>query len=246
MVAEQLLLDLAHDGSFAAADFIRAPTNRDALAWIERYPAWPASALVLFGPSGAGKSHLARIFAHRTGAVALDPLDLPAPDRRPRGRPLVLDPATAIQDETALLHLYTWIAEQRSHLLLVGREPVRGWPFELDDLRSRLQALPAVELGLPDDDLLAAILVKLFDDRQVRVESGVIDTLVRRMERSYASALALVDALDRLSMREQRPITPVMARRVLATITTTPTTTDRREQDGSRDQRQESDRLRGE
>lgn len=233
MVAEQLLLDLGQDASFAAADFIRSPTNRDALAWLERYPDWPSPALVLVGPSGAGKSHLARIFAHRTGAVLLDPAALPERDRRPMGRPMILDPAPPVRDEPALLHLYTWLAEQGAHLLLTARQPVAAWGLRLADLRSRLMAAPVAGLGLPDDDLLAAILVKLFDDRQVQVEPGVIELLVRRMERSYTGALLLVDALDRLSMREQRPITPGMARRVLATTTTT---TDRREHDGSRDQ----------
>ena len=234
MVAEQLLLDLDRPASFAATDFLLAPTNRDALAWLERFPDWPGPALVLHGPSGSGKSHLARMFAVRRGGLFLDPAALPAPDRRPPDRPLILDPATPVDDETGLLHLYTWLGERGGHLLLTARTPVADWRLRLADLRSRLQAAPSVGLGFPDDDLLAALLVKLFDDRQIRVEAGVIDALVRRMERSYAAALQVVEALDLISLRRQRRITRAMARQLLATSSTS--LNERREQDGSRDQ----------
>lgn len=231
MPAEQLVLRYDPGTSFAAADFLIADSNRAAHGWLERYPDWPAPALVLHGPHGAGKSHLARMFAARTGGSLLDPQTLPAPGERPDRGPLILDPAPPVADEPALLHLYQWVAERGRHLLLTARDPVPLWGLRLKDLESRLQVTPAVELGLPDDDLLAAILVKLFSDRQVEVESGVVALLVRRMERSYAAARTLVDRLDGLSMRDKRRITPAMARHVLMT-----TTMGGEEFDGSRDQ----------
>jgi chromosomal replication initiation ATPase DnaA len=68
----------------------------------------------------------------------------------------------------------------------------------------------------PDDLLLAAVLVKHFADRQVRVAPGVIGFLVRRMERSFAAAGALAERLDRFALGAGRPITVALARRVLA------------------------------
>ena len=210
---EQLLLALGHQDAFGIHDFMPAASNREALAWLERWPAWPAPALVLHGPPGCGKSHLAWIWAARAGACRLEPAGLPAGEPAPRAG--VLDPAEPIADELALLQLYNRLAEQGGHLLLTARRPVAAWTIGLPDLASRLRAAPAAAIGPPDDDLLAAVLLKLFDDRQLEVSVGVIDYLVRHMERSFASARAVVEALDAHSLRQQRPVTVALARHVL-------------------------------
>jgi chromosomal replication initiation ATPase DnaA len=73
----------------------------------------------------------------------------------------------------------------------------------------------AVAIAPPDDALLAAILVKLFSDRQLRVESAVIDYLLARMERSFGAAARLVGRLDALGLALGRPITVALARRAV-------------------------------
>jgi len=87
---------------------------------------------------------------------------------------------------------------------------------ELADLSSRLNAAPTVGIGTPDDGLIAAVLVKLFADRQLRVSTDVIEYAVKRMERSLAAARKLVKALDALALAERREITVPLVRRVLA------------------------------
>src|SRR5215510_7556403 len=57
----QLTFDLAlPPPTYARDDFVVAAGNREALAWIDRWPDWPAPALALGGPPGCGKTHLAR------------------------------------------------------------------------------------------------------------------------------------------------------------------------------------------
>src|SRR3546814_17028482 len=62
---------------------------------------------------------------------------------------------------------------------------------------------------------MAAIIAKLFDDRQLRVAQEVIDYLLPRMERSFAAARAMVAALDEESLAGKRPVTVALARGVL-------------------------------
>ncbi len=54
------------------AEFIVAPGNAPALAFLDSFPDWPVSAAALTGPSASGKTHLARIWAQRSGAALLD------------------------------------------------------------------------------------------------------------------------------------------------------------------------------
>ena len=113
--------------------------------------------------------------------------------------------------EGPLFHLINSVAEQGGALLLTSRHPAEEWRAELPDLRSRLRMATPVTIGAPDEELLRKALVKLFADRQLVVEKAVIDYLLLRMERSLASAVALVEALDREALAAGRAITRPMA-----------------------------------
>jgi len=216
-VSTQLPLELGHRPALGRADFLLAPCNAEAVAWLDRWPQWPAPALALYGPAGSGKSHLAHVFAAQSGACMLDPTAL-ATDRIPGllgdARAALVDEAERANEEP-LLHLYNLLTERRGHLLVIAREPPARWRIALADLRSRLLAAPAVALRDPDDALIAALLVKLFADRQLAVGADVVQYLMPRLERSFAAATAAVESLDRAALAEQRPITVPLARRVL-------------------------------
>lgn len=214
----QLPLDLAHRPALGRDDFLVAPANAEAVAWLDRWPNWPAPALVLTGPAGSGKTHLAQVFAARSGAVVLE--DLAAsrlPDLLGRARAAILEEARTAPEE-ALLHLYNLLAERGGHLLLPAREPPARWGIALADLRSRLLAAPVAALQPPDDSLLAALLVKLFADRQLAVGAEVLAYLVPRLERSFDAAARVVTALDRAALAAHRPVTVPLAREVLAAL----------------------------
>ncbi len=211
----QLPLSFTHDSAFGAEDFMPAASNRDALAWLERWPAWSGPALILHGPPGAGKSHLASIWRVRSEATILDRAQLGATLELDPSQSYLVDPAEPVVDEVALLQLYNRLREENGHLLLTARRPVPQWGLKLPDLASRLTAAPSVAIGAPDDGLLAALFLKMFDDRQLQVPEPVIRYLLIHMERSFAAARQLVDELDRLSLARQRPITVPLARLAL-------------------------------
>jgi chromosomal replication initiation ATPase DnaA len=113
------------------------------------------------------------------------------------------------------MHLYNVAAEAGGQLLITAATPPARWSLSLADLRSRLVAAPAVAIGPPDDGLIAALLIKLFDDRQLRVSDGVVEFLLARMERSFEAARRLVTALDEAALANRRNITVPLARQVL-------------------------------
>ncbi len=222
----QLILDLGHRPALGRADFLVVPENEVAVGWIDRWPDWPQAGLALYGPAGSGKTHLAQVWRAASGAVGVDAADLDArepPELLRDAVACVFDAADALFDgsdgqdraERRLLHLYNLLVQRGGQLLITGRPAPARWPVALADLRSRLAALPAVGLGAPGDVLIEAVLVKLFADRQVRVDPPVIRYLLTRMERSLGAARSLVEALDRASLQARRQVSVSLARRVL-------------------------------
>ena len=214
----QLVLDLGHRPALGEADFLVAPCNQAAIQWLDRWPDWPAPALTLYGPAGCGKTHLARVYAARSRAPIIEAARL-ATDAVPAlleaAQACVVDDADQASAEP-LLHLFNLVAERQGAMLLTAREPPARWPGLLPDLRSRLAAAPAVAVAELDDALLAALLVKLFADRQLAVSQEVVLFLVRQMERSFEAARRLVADLDAAGLRDHRGITIPLARAVLS------------------------------
>ena len=217
---QQIPLDLGHRSASGMADFLVAPCNQDAVAWVDRWPEWSLPALILYGPRGAGKSHLAHVWRSRCTALLVDDGSFPdlLPDRLGDSKFAVIDPLELPFDEEALLHLYNVLAERSGHLLIVAGSAPARWDIRLRDLRSRLLACPAVGIGSPNDGLIGALMIKQFADRQLRVEPYVLTFLLARMERSFSEASRLVAALDRAALAEKRRITVPLARRVLETL----------------------------
>jgi chromosomal replication initiation ATPase DnaA len=216
-MSRQLGLDLGLRASLGREDFLIAPHNADAVAWIDAWPDWPAAALAVHGPEGCGKTHLASVFAARTKAEFIDPSSIVGAVRRVLDGSLaeaVLEDADGF-DDTALLHLLNALTEKGGHVLLTARTPPARWNVRLADLKSRLRAIPTVAIAAPDDESLAAILVKLFADRQLRVDQPVIAWLTARIERSFDGARRAVAALDAASLEKRREITVALAREVL-------------------------------
>jgi chromosomal replication initiation ATPase DnaA len=217
----QLPLSIPHEPALGRADFLVGEANADATAFIDAWPDWPASVVLLIGPAGSGKSHLARAFAERSGAPVIDAIDLGDHDPTElvgRGALAIEDADEPGLDQKALFHLLN-AARGRGASVLITTETVPStWNIVLPDLASRLRAAQPAFLGPPDDDLLRRVLVKLFADRQITVDAGVLDVLLTRMERSFAAAGRLVDALDRESLARGRKVTRAMAQEIVGAV----------------------------
>ncbi len=189
---QQIPLDLGHRNAMGREDFMIADSNREAVAWIDRWPDWPAPALILYGPPASGKTHLGDVWQTKSRQRLIDDIEnwIGNPER-----------------EEELFHLYNIAREDRKSLLITALSPPNDWPFVLPDLASRLKAAPAVGIAPPDDSLIAAMLVKLFHDRQLSLEEDVLNYILPRIERSYHAARDLVTRADSRSLAGRKGIT---------------------------------------
>jgi chromosomal replication initiation ATPase DnaA len=211
---KQLTLELPVEPRFGREDFLVSPSNERAYALIERWPDWPDTILLLEGPKGSGKSHLAAIWAAQSHGWSVDAFEV-GTDRVPHlvsnGALVIEDLHSAGGDEPALFHLLNLARERRAYVLITTAVAVGELPIRTPDLKSRLRLAPSVSLDPPDDALLRAVLVKLFVDRQLVVDTTVVDFLALRIERSLAAAAETVAALDREALSRGRRITRPMA-----------------------------------
>lgn len=215
----QMAFDLPAPAAYRREDFFASASNRAALAMVDEWQAWPQGKMLLIGPQGAGKTHLVHLWAAQSGAQIfaaqhIETADLPA---------LAQSGAVAIEDaqrltpqgEAALFHLHNLLSNA-GHLLITARTPPRDWGLGLPDLLSRMQGTALTQLAAPDETLMAAVLIKLFADRQITVPPNLIAYLTPRIERSIGAARDIVAALDARALAQRRPITRALAADYLA------------------------------
>jgi chromosomal replication initiation ATPase DnaA len=215
---KQLAFDLPLDPRYGREDFLVSPSNERAYGLIERWPDWPDPILHLTGPKGSGKSHLASIWATSTRAWTIDAFEVSGervPHLASNGALVIEDADRGERDEAALFHLLNLSRERGAYLLLTSAAPIDAWGIRTPDLLSRLRLAPTVSLEPPDEALLKAVLVKLFVDRQLVVDTSVVAFLALRIERSLARAAETVVALDREALSRGRRITRAMAAEII-------------------------------
>jgi chromosomal replication initiation ATPase DnaA len=209
-MAQQLRLRLQRPERPTRDAFIAGVSNRAALDALDGWPHWPGGCLVLVGPEGVGKTHLAQAWAAKADAAALsrEAPDLDLAD----GRPALLEDVDQGVPAEALFHLINLAARDGAGLLMTARTRPTGWPAELPDLRSRLNALFVAEIEPPDDVVLEGVLRKFFRERGIRPPEQVFPYLLQRMARSIPEAQEVVRRMDEAS---EGPISRLLARTVL-------------------------------
>jgi chromosomal replication initiation ATPase DnaA len=215
---KQLPLPFAETPSYAAADFITAPSNQAARGWLKRPEAWPQRRLVIWGEAGCGKTHLAHIWAAEQAAVVMTGARLRAVPEM--AGPLAIDDADTAPDAEILLHLLNSAAEAGLAVLMTARLPPARQVIGLADLASRLRAAQAVEIRPPEDELLAGLLAHLAADRQLHLGIPVRHYLLTRLPRTPAALREAVARLDRAALEQGARITRALAAGLLADMIT--------------------------
>lgn len=226
---KQLALDFPHRPSLGREDFLVASCNKEAVAAVENWPDWPYFALCIYGPSGCGKTHLANVFANKVANLTGYPYRIPfvrAAQLNPENihelfrenKCLVVEDLENLRNQEALFHLYNMYRDEGGNILFTANAAPARLNFSLPDLRSRMNIVPAAEVREPDDELLSALLVKLFSDRQIMPAPELINYLLSNMQRSFAYARKLVSEIDNISLSRKRAVTIAIAKEALAAL----------------------------
>ena len=58
----------------------------------------------------------------------------------------------------------------------------------------------------PDDTLMEALIIKLFNDRQLLVKPNVVKFLMQRIERSYSGVSEIIELIDKVSLSQKKSV----------------------------------------
>ena len=219
--SEQLLLDLPHREALGREDFLVTSSNAAAVELVDQWPNWPSYAAVIVGPESCGKSHLVEVWRQRSFAVKIQAKDLTTanvPQLFEQQAAAIEDTHEGNIDERAIFHALNLAKQEGKFILFTSHRTTNQLGFKIPDLVSRLNSLPVVQIAPPDDTLLRGVLVKLFADRQLTVDEGLINYTLMRMPRSLATARKLVSEIDHLALTEKAEVSKPLVARVLTKL----------------------------
>ncbi len=184
-ITSQLPLSFEAKRSYAREDFVPGAGNASALALIDAWPQWSARVCAVWGPHGSGKTHLAHIWMAASGATLIEAraLDSALVAGLSPGAAFLIDDADGVRDGKAFFHLINFVQQSDGWLLLTGVEAPPRWTTEVPDLHSRLTVVMGASLDMPDETVLARVLLKLFGDWQLRLPEALIGYLAPRLQR---------------------------------------------------------------
>ncbi len=194
-------------------------SNREAFEYLSLWPKWGSFGLILFGEKSSGKSHLLKIFCEEIedcNLINSEEININNVEEIVfKNKVIVIDNADKIKEEQALFHIYNLAKEEGKNLVLSGSKELKFWGLCLKDLSSRLGTFPSIKINPPDEITLNQVMIKLFSDRQIKVEEGVLKYVLPRIERSYFAARDFVEKADKLSLKEKKAITLSIAKAAL-------------------------------
>lgn len=208
MHSQQLVFDLPVDTALGEADFVVGAGNKQAYEFLLGDAEWPSNVCILWGEPKSGKTHLGGIWANQMEAARASIANWP----ELLSSHLLVESADSLwMGETALFNLLNQAMREPYKVLLTAELHPNLWRLKTNDVRSRLRLAHNVEIAALDDAHLMQLFVKLFDDRQVKIDPAIVSYMMPRIERSPSFVVQLVEKMDSLALARGKPITKRIA-----------------------------------
>lgn len=211
---KQLFFDIEEQPSFDLQDFIVSSSNQIAYDYIQKWPEWSGNLIFLVGESGVGKTHLANIWLKKANGIKLDEKNIDSDYIKMNQNILIEDFDNIKYDLTSLFHIINAIKEKNGYIIFTCREKPANLDIALPDLSSRLRSATPIFIDKPDDSLLEAIIIKLFSDKKIIIDSRVTSYIIQRVNRSVPEIIRLINNINYKSMEEKRGVTIPLVNKV--------------------------------
>ena len=204
----QLLLDFDIKKSFNDHDYYVSESNFFAFNLIDKWPKWEKRITNITGEKYSGKTHLANIFKKKSSALFLNEKEINNDlfKKIKLYESIIIDDFSNELDENLTYSIFNLVDQDSKYLLINSQTPLSKINFKLPDLVSRSKNLLLAEIKSPDDELIFAIILKNFSDRQIKLEKKIIEFIINRIDRSYSKIYEFIYKIDELSLKKKKPI----------------------------------------
>ena len=213
----QTLLKFELEQNFTYDDFFVSKCNYFAFSLIESWPKWEKNILNIYGEKFSGKSHLSEIFKKKNKAIIIKNNEINEEFFKKIRfyENIILDNLEYINDENILYSIINFVEQYNKYLIVNSINPINTLDFTLPDLKSRLKNCIYAKIEKPDDDMIFALILKHFSDRQIKIEKKVIEYITKRIERSYGKILDFIYKVDQFSLINKKSIDYKVIKKIL-------------------------------
>ena len=214
---KQNIIKFNYDKNFKNEDFYVSTSNRHIIDLFNNWPNWEKNLLNVIGENFSGKTHLINIFSKEKGGVILESKDLNDENlvNIKNFKNIILENVDKNVNEKLLYTLINIIDQEGKYLIITSNRPIVELNFELGDLRSRAKNFLFQNIEKPDDELIYAIILKNFSDRQILIDKKLIDFIIKRIDRSYSKIFDFIYKIDETSLKKKKPIDLKIIKEVL-------------------------------
>ena len=204
----QLLLNFEYKQNFKDEDFYVSKSNYFAFNLINSWPKWEKNFLNISGDKFSGKSHLANIFLKKFKGIKIDANSFKNEKLQEIKiyENIILENFDQNIDEVLIYSLFNLIDNDNKYLIINSIIPINQMDFKLNDLKSRTKNCLFAVIEKPDDELMFALILKNFSDRQITIDKKLIDFVIKRIDRSYSKIFEFIYKIDELSLKKKKPI----------------------------------------
>ena len=213
----QLLINFNLKKDYDEQDFYVSSSNKYAFNIINGWPKWLKRTVNLYGEQYSGKSHLSKIFATKTTCLKIESINFTNEIllKFKTKQALIIENFNFNIPEKLLYSLINIVEQENKYLLITSLKPINKFDFKLKDLNSRINNCLFVEIGAPDDELIYALIVKNFSDRQINIDKKIIEYIIKRINRSYKDIFLFIYKVDQLSLQKGKPINLSIIKKIL-------------------------------
>jgi len=204
----QLLLNFEYKQNFKDEDFYVSSSNYYAFNLVSTWPKWEKNFLNICGEKYSGKTHLTNIFIKKFKGIKIEAnlFENKNLNEIKIYENIILDNFDLNIDEHLIYSLFNVIDQDNKYLIINSLDPINEMNFKLDDLKSRTKNCLVAKINKPDDDLMFALILKNFSDRQIVIDKKLINFIIKRVDRSYDKIFEFIYKIDQISLKKKKPI----------------------------------------
>ncbi len=204
----QQILNFSYEKNFKNDDFYISKSNKHIFDLLNSWPKWEKNFLNINGENFSGKSHLINIFLEKFKGISFNARNFDDNDLKGLKihQNIILEDLSKNVNEKLIFTLINIIEQDNKYLIITSIEPIVNIKFDLIDLRSRAKNFLLQNIEKPDDDLMYALLLKNFSDRQILIDKKLINYTIKRIDRSYGKIFEFIYKIDEMSLKKKKPI----------------------------------------